>query len=641
MALTNTAPVADDDTFTVQQGLGSTSLSGNLRVGDGVGFDFDPDGDALGWAVAPAKLDRALFFNGQLSFLTLNIVYGVGVGSLSTATSMTTAAGGTVTIRTNGDFSYQSAAGFSGVDWFDYTLVDSQMATDIGRVTINVEPTAGVNDRPVAEADFFSGAEDQRIAGNVLVDNGNGADFDPDGDALSVNNGTIRTAAGGLVSIFANGDFVYTPRANFAGADSFTYTVLDGKGASSTGTVTLDVTPVNDAPVAGSDTFAGPRGQPISGNVMANDSDPEGDVLRVAAATIITAGGGVVTLLDDGNFTYSPAANFAGADSFDYTLLDSAGASAVGTVTLNLTNHAPSALSDFVTGVFGSPVSGNVLSNDSDPDGDALSVTAAVGRTAAGGTFNLAADGRFTYTPSPSFVGSDSFTYTVTDEFGASATATVVVNYPAPAGARSGTNGNDRITGGAGNDNIAALGGDDIVSGQGGNDVISGGAGRDTLNGDAGADTLNGDADRDTLIGGADDDLLFGGADVDRLDGGTGNDQLVGGAGLDDLTGGAGVDLFVLDGPVGAAADRIRDFVSGVDDVGVRSSDYGLPAGPLDASYFALSTAATNVDHGRFLYNRTAGTLMWDADGRAATANVAVATFNPGQALALSDFLFL
>ena len=224
----------------------------------------------------------------------------------------------------------------------------------------------------------------------------------------------------------------------------------------------------------------------------------------------------------------------------------------------------------------------------------------------------------------------------------ASSTATIVVNYAAPAGAGSGTNGDDTITGGAGNDNISALGGDDTVSGQGGDDVISGGFGRDTLNGDAGADTLSGDAGRDTLNGGADDDLLFGGADADRLNGGTGNDQLFGGAGLDDLTGGAGADLFVFDRPSGTSADRVRDFVSGTDDLAVRGSDYGLTAGALpDASYFALTAAAADVDHGRFLYDTTTAALAWDADGHAATANVTIATLNPGQSLALSDFLIL
>jgi len=287
MALTNTAPVADDDAFTVQQGLRSTSLSGNLGVGDGVGIDHDPDGDALGWAVAPVSLDNAFFSDGQLRLVTITKIYGGGgAPTVFTVMSMPTAAGGTVTIRTNGDFSYQSPAGFSGVDWFDYTLVDAQLATDIGRVTIDVQPTAGANNRPVAAADVFAGAEDQRITGNLLADNGSGADFDPDGNALTVANGTIRTAAGGIVSIFVNGDFTYTPRANYGGTDSFTYTLRDGQGATSTATVTLDVTAVNDAPIAGNDAFAGPRGQPISGNVMANDRDAEGDSLQVAAATI-------------------------------------------------------------------------------------------------------------------------------------------------------------------------------------------------------------------------------------------------------------------------------------------------------------------------------------------------------------------
>jgi Ca2+-binding RTX toxin-like protein len=640
MALTNTAPVADDDEFTVQQGLTSTSLTGNLGVGDGIGIDQDPDGDALGWAASPVRLDGAFFSSDQLGFVQIVGPVWFPHPIIVTSTSMTTSAGGTVIIESDGDFFYQSPAGFSGVDSFDYTLIDAQFATDIGRVTINVQPTAGANDRPVAVDDFFAGAEGEKIAGNVLADNGKGADSDPDGNPLSVNNETILTAAGGVVSIFANGDFVYTPPANFTGTDSFTYTVLDDQGASGTATVTLDLTPRNDAPIAAPDAFIGPHGQPISGNVMANDSDPDGDTLLVVAASIATAGGGVVTLLSDGNFTYSPADKFAGTDSFDYTLLDSAGASAVGTVTLNVTNHAPSAISDFVTGEFGSPVTGNVLSNDSDPDGDALSVTAAVATTASGGTINLAADGSFTYTPIPSFVGSDFFTYSVNDDFGGSSTATIVINYAAPAGARSGTNGDDTISGGAGNDNISAMGGDDIVSGQGGNDVISGGGGRDTLSGDAGADTLSGDAGRDTLNGGADNDVLFGGADADKLNGGTGNDQLFGGAGLDALTGGGGADLFVFDAPSGTSADRVRDFVSGTDKLAVRGSDYALAAGALpDASYFALSAAAADVDHGRFLYDPTTAVLAWDADGHAATANVTIATLTPGQSLTLGDFL--
>jgi hypothetical protein len=535
MALANTAPIAGDDEFTVQQGADTTELIGSLRAGDS-----DPDGDALGWAGAGASLSGGFFSGDQLGFVRIVGPSWFPHPVIMNATTITTAGGGTVTIETDGGFFYRSAAGFSGVDWFDYTLIDSQFATDIGRVTINVTSTTGSNNLPVAVDDTFAGAEGQKIAGNLLADNGKGADFDPDGDALTVVNQTIATAGGGLVTILANGDFVYAPSANFSGADSFTYTLLDAKGARDTATVTLEVAAVNDAPVAAADSFAGSHGKPISGNVMTNDSDPEGNALHVGAATITTDKGGVVTLLEDGNFIYAPAATFAGADSFTYTLFDDAGATDVGTVSLNVTNRAPSAGSDFLTGVFGNPVTGNVLANDSDADGDALSVVPMSATTANGGTVKLAADGNFTFTPAPAFAGSDSFTYSVTDDFGGRSSATAVITYAAPPGARLGTNGDDRINGTSGNDNIFAQGGEDTVSGQGGNDTIAGGAGRDTLNGDAGIDTLNGDAGRDTLNGGADNDLLYGGADADTLNGGNGNDQLFGAAGADDLTGGAG-----------------------------------------------------------------------------------------------------
>src|SRR5262245_10191582 len=335
MALVNRAPVAGDDAFTVTQGAAVTTLTGNLGIND-----TDPDDDPLGFAASPASLQGAFFSGDQMAFVRIMGTVWNPFPVIATATALTTAGGGTVIIQANGDFSYKSAAGFTGVDWFDYTLVDAQFATDIGRVTIDVQPAAGANNRPVAVDDVFAAPEDQTIAGNVLADNGSGADVDPEGGALSVRNETILTAAGGLVAILSNGDFVYTPRADFSGADSFTYTVFDDQGASSTATVTLELAAQNDAPIAAADTFVGPHGKPIAGNVMANDRDPEGDLLQVVAATIATANGGTVTLLSDGNFTYAPAANFAGTDSFDYTLLDSAGASTVGTASLIVTNNA-------------------------------------------------------------------------------------------------------------------------------------------------------------------------------------------------------------------------------------------------------------------------------------------------------------
>src|SRR5262249_24712900 len=263
MALVNRAPVAGDDAFAVTQGTTVTTLTGNLGINDA-----DTGGDPFLFAAWPATPQGAFFSGTQMAFVRFMGTIWNPFPVITHATALTTAGGGTVIIQANGDFSYQSAAGFTGVDWFDYTLVDPQLATDIGRVTINVVPAAGANDRPVAANDVFTAPEDQAIAGNVLADNGNGPDFDPEGGALGVRNETILTAAGGLATILSNGDFIYTPRTNFSGADSFTYTVFDDQGASSTGTVTLNLTAQNDAPIAAPDSFVGPHGQPIIGNVM-------------------------------------------------------------------------------------------------------------------------------------------------------------------------------------------------------------------------------------------------------------------------------------------------------------------------------------------------------------------------------------
>src|SRR5262245_19711280 len=115
MALTNTAPIAGGDVFTVKQGADTTILVGSLRAGDS-----DPDGDALGWAGAGASLSGAFFSGDQLGFVKIVGPAWFPHPVIQNATTIVTAGGGTVTIETDGDFLYRSAAGFSGVDWFDY-----------------------------------------------------------------------------------------------------------------------------------------------------------------------------------------------------------------------------------------------------------------------------------------------------------------------------------------------------------------------------------------------------------------------------------------------------------------------------------------------------------------------------------------
>lgn len=386
----NTAPDAVADTF---DALDADNFSGNV-----IGNDSDVDGDN--------------FSVNAASFITAN--------------------GGTVTIAANGDFTYTAAADFAGTDSFTYTVTDEHGATDTATVTLNNVLGPITNIDPVAEDDNITTDEDTAVSGNVLADNGNGADSDANGDTLTVTAGTFATSMGGSVTVSANGDFTYTPAADFNGADSFTYTVSDGNGGSDTGTVSLTVNSVNDAPDAQDDSFDATNGSSFSGNVMGNDSDLDGDTISVTAATFTTANGGAVNILANGDFTYDAADGFVGSDSFTYTITDGNGGSDTATVTLNnvLGQQPPAAADDAFTTDEDMAVSGNVLVDngngaDSDINGDTLTVTAATLTTAMGGTVALAANGDFTYTPAANFNGADSFTYTVSDGNGGSATGTV------------------------------------------------------------------------------------------------------------------------------------------------------------------------------------------------------------------------
>ncbi len=216
---------------------------------------------------------------------------------------------------------------------------------------------------------------------------------------------------------------------------TFSVTADDGNGGEHTDLVNVVVNDVasNSAPTAVADTFSTTEDTPVTtGNVLTNDSDPDGDTLSVASFT--QASNGTVADNGDGTFSYAPNANFNGSDSFTYTVDDGNGNTATETVTVNVAavNDGPTAAADtFSTTEDTAVTTGNVLTNDSDPDGDTLSVASFT--QASNGTVADNGDGTFSYTPNANFNGSDSFTYTVDDGNGNTATETVTVNVAASA----------------------------------------------------------------------------------------------------------------------------------------------------------------------------------------------------------------
>ncbi|MGD1994385.1 MAG: PA14 domain-containing protein, partial [Anaerolineae bacterium] len=188
--------------------------------------------------------------------------------------------------------------------------------------------------------------------------------------------------------------------------------------------------PVNRPPVALDDAAVTDEDTPVTLNVLRNDSDLDGDTLSVINYSTSSARGGTVSCTTAGACTYTPPANFNGIDTFVYTASDGRGGTDTATVVVNVrpVNDAPVAVNDAATTERNTAVEVNVLSNDSDPDGDDLVVAAYDAASAEGGTVSCTTAGVCTYTPATNFVGSDSFVYTASDGKGGSDTATVTVD---------------------------------------------------------------------------------------------------------------------------------------------------------------------------------------------------------------------
>ena len=288
----------------------------------------------------------------------------------------------------------------------------------VAQVTVTIEV---VNAPPVANDDTAITNEDTPVTINVLD-----GDTDPDGDPLMVT--AVSDPPHGSAVINLDYTITYTPDLNYNGADSFTYTLSDGTG-SDTATVSITVNPVNDPPVADDDTATTDEDTDVDINVLDGDTDPDGDPLMVTAVSDPPHGSAVINL--DYTITYTPDLNYNGADSFTYTLSDGTGSdTATVSITVNPVNDPPVADDDTATTDEDYAVTINVLANDSDVDGDTLSVDS-VTQASNGTVTNNGTD--VTYTPNTNFNGTDSFTYTASDGNGGTDTATVTVTVnPAP-----------------------------------------------------------------------------------------------------------------------------------------------------------------------------------------------------------------
>jgi VCBS repeat-containing protein len=347
----------------------------------------------------------------------------VSVGPL-TATMVTGPVHGTVALAADGSFSYVPVANFNGTDPFTYTASDGVSTTEPVLVSLTVSP---VNDRPVAAARAFSMTEDASLT--VPAPGLLGNDPDPDGGTLTT--ALATESAHGTATVGTDGSFSYVPFAHFNGTDSFTYTASDGILASTPSTVTITVAAVNDAPVTTTSSYTLDEDSPLTvpaPGVLRSAVDIEGDPLT--AARVSEPSHGNLAFNVDGSFTYTPVANFNGADSFTFTAYDGTGTSAVTTVVLTVNPVADVPVTvpgdDLAVGADNSDgVSIDLGSLIDNPDGGPLTLISVT--NGAFGTVTCVANA-CTYVPNGTYAGTDEYTYTFRTADGTLITGTVRVN---------------------------------------------------------------------------------------------------------------------------------------------------------------------------------------------------------------------
>jgi hypothetical protein len=344
---------------------------------------------------------------------------------------------GTAVLNADGTFTYTANPGFTGTDTFQYTVTDDAGATSQpATVTVVGSSTGpGTTNNDFTDTDGTTPVTVPVLANDVAP---TGATFVP--STVTV---TARPLHGTATVNPSTGAITYTAGGTFTGTDTFQYTVLASNGlVSSPTTVSVRV----NRPVAADDWVDTDGTNAVNIPVLANDTDPDGnqhiDPTLGTGAFVTKVSNplhGTATLNADGSFTYTGAAGFTGTDSFQYTVTDDAGATSM-PATVFVRVNVPTAADDFAQTSGTNPVTIAVLENDTDPDGNQhIDPTAGTGAfltlvaAPQHGTAVLNADGTFTYTPNPGWMGTDTFRYTVTDDAGAtSQPATVTVNTMLP-----------------------------------------------------------------------------------------------------------------------------------------------------------------------------------------------------------------
>ncbi len=685
----NDAPVAMADVAAATEAGGlANGITGTNPTGNVLSNDTDLDTG-----------DTKTLFNIKAGVLATITATAVASGTTSATGQTVTGLYGALKIGADGSYAYTvdntnatvnalAAGGTTVTDTFTYSVKDAAGLSSSTTLSVIIK---GANDAPLAVADVAAATEASGVSnstagtnptGNVLTN-----DTDPDtGDtktlinikagalaattALSVASGTTSatgqsvTGIYGALKIGADGSYAYTVdntnatvNALNSGStpltDTFTYSVKDAAGLSSSTALTVTINGANDAAViAGTSTASITESnavQTAGGSLTATDVDSS-STFEAQTGVVGSNKYGTFAVGTDGKWTYTmgTAHDEFGAgktytDSFTAKTID--GTAQLVTVTMTGTNDAPTGA---VT-LSGDAVLNQVLSaGNTLADADGMGVlayqwlsdgTAIAGATASTFTM-LAAQGNHSISLQLSYTDAGGTKETVTSG---------ILRVGSPnADTITGLSGADRIDGGDGADSISGGDGNDFLTGGKGNDTLDGGAGTDTANyatalaavtvnlaATTGNGTASSTAANDTAAIGTDTlrniENVVGSGYGDALIGDANANVLYGKLGNDTLTGGAGADVFVFDTATGSTnVDTITDFTSASDKIQLSKTIFtaaGTTGDLLSGAFWSGAGVVAGHDaDDRFVYNTTTGNLYYDADGNGAGLAVLIAT---------------
>jgi|GEM_PF-2583537 len=306
-------------------------------------------------------------------------------------------------------------SGFTGLALVNYTINDSDGNTASAVIGIEVVAPMGVNQAPVALDDSVALVPGSSVLLDVLAN-----DTDADGDPLYISN-LINAANGVQASIEDEKIRISLNKAN-TGQASISYRISDGLAESNLANIAIVATIENQSPQANDDSAETEKGRALSIDVLANDTDPDNDIVTLTSILDVSSGTAQIML---GEVLYTPTAEFVGTAVVRYEISDPAGLKSHANLTVTvLDNTLPIAVDDSGTTRVNRTLLIDVLKNDSDADGNVL-IVQSVGVPSNGSAAVL--DGKIMYVANSDYIGEDQFIYQISDQRGGTAQATITV----------------------------------------------------------------------------------------------------------------------------------------------------------------------------------------------------------------------